>query len=532
MLMRKPKSGAAGVVISGLDSALRGQYNSRLRVCSVQVLARSGASERHTAGTLSLVAAARCPAKCPPTPEAERAACHETGAKRSPTLGILRISARLPFCHYFIRFPDENRCMLAKIVKVLTVKSTTPARTLTLVTVIFSLIGAISLHAQTYKVLHSFGAAGDASNPGSPMVLDQRGNVYGTALTGGPGGDGIVFELSPNGDGTWSESILHSFDTVGDNPEEALALDAEGNLYGATPGAGGGGSYGTIYELSPGGGTWILNTIHSFTGGTDGANPGPVIVGNGAQIYGAASNGETRHDGFVFSFSRLSVTGWTELFLHTFTGGEDGTNPGAPLTLDAAGNLYGITGTGGAGYGTVYELTPNHNSFGWTKSTLFSFGGLSGTAEPHLILDASGNIYGATFEGGIYFDGTVYKLSQNQGGTWSQTVLYNFQGTNQGDGELVGSALAMDAAGNIYGTTAQGGSGCNGYGCGIIFKLTPSSGGQWTETIVYQFTGGNDGWQPSGGLIQDRAGNLYGTTNYGGAYGNGGTGGVAFEFTP
>jgi uncharacterized repeat protein (TIGR03803 family) len=405
---------------------------------------------------------------------------------------------------------------------------------LTLVIAIFSLIAALGLHAQTYKVLHSFGAAGDGANPDSPMVLDQRGNIYGTALTGGPGGSGIVFELSPNGDGSWSESILHSFDTVGENPEASLALDVQGNLYGATPGFGAGGSYGTIYELSPsGGGAWTLNTIHSFTNGTDGAEPGPVVLGNASQIYGTAANGETRHDGFVFSFNRLSVTGWTELFLHTFTGGDDGTNPAAPLTLDAAGNLYGLTSTGGAyGDGTLYKLTPNQHSFGWTKSVLYSFGDLSETAEPHLIIDASGNIYGATYEGGLYGYGTVYKLSQNQDGTWSQSVLYNFQGINHGDGESVDGALVLDAAGNIYGTTLQGGSGCNGYGCGIIFKLTPSSGGQWTESIVYQFTGGNDGWQPSGGLIQDRAGNLYGTTNYGGASGNGGSSGVAFEFTP
>jgi uncharacterized repeat protein (TIGR03803 family) len=397
----------------------------------------------------------------------------------------------------------------------------------------FSVMCAIGLHAQSYKVLHSFGAAGDASNPGSPMVLGQQGNVYGTALNGGPGGSGIVFELSPNGDGTWGESILHSFDAAGDNPEASLALDVQGHLYGATPGSGNDGSYGTIYELSPsGGGTWALNTIHSFTNGTDGAGPGPVVLGNASEIYGAASNGETRHNGFDFSFSRLSVNDWSELFLHTFTGGGDGVDPAAPLTLDAAGNLYGVTAGGAEGNGTLYKLTPNHGRPGWTKSVLYNFGALSGTAEPHLILDASGNIYGATDEGGLYYYGTVYKLSQNQDGTWSQTVLYNFQGTSHGDGELVGGALVLDAAGNIYGTTLQGGSGCNGYGCGIIFKLTPSSGGQWTETIAYQFTGGNDGWQPSGGLISDHAGNLYGTTNYGGAYGNGGTGGVAFEFTP
>ena len=412
-------------------------------------------------------------------------------------------------------------------------KSTTLACALTLAIATLSLVGAIGAHAQTYTVLHSFGAAGDGSNPASPMVLDPRGNIYGTALTQGPGGFGMVFELSPNGDSSWSESILHSFDTAGDNPEASLALDAQGNLYGVTPGFGNGGSYGTIYELSPNGDTWSLNTIHSFTNGTDGAEPGPVVLGNDNQIYGACSNGETRHDGFVFNFSRLSVLDWSELFLHTFTGGNDGVDPATPLTLDSAGNLYGITDGGGAyGDGAVYKLTPNHGSFGWTKSVLYNFGALSGTAEAHLILDASGNLYGATYEGGLYYYGTVYKLSRNQGGNWSQTVLYNFQGINHGDGELVGGALVLDAAGNIYGTTVQGGSGCEGYGCGIIFKLTPSSGGQWTETIVYQFTGGNDGWQPSGGLISDRAGNLYGTTNYGGAYGNGGTGGVAFEFTP
>ncbi len=117
-----------------------------------------------------------------------------------------------------------------------------------------------------------------------------------------------VFELSFNGAGSWNESILHNFDDTEGTPEGSLALDVQGNIYGATPGPGAGGSYGTVYELSPGGGTWTLNTIHSFTNRTDGSGPGPVVLDNGGQIYGTAANGETRHDGFVFGFSRISVT--------------------------------------------------------------------------------------------------------------------------------------------------------------------------------------------------------------------------------
>src|SRR5664279_3943944 len=348
------------------------------------------------------------------------------------------------------------------------------ARNVTLAIMTFSMICAIGVHAQTYKVLHTFNYT-DGSQPIAPLVFDPQGNLYGTTFSGGLSGYGTVFELSPNSDGTWSESI-----------------------------------------------------IHAFTNGRDGAGPnGGVVLANGNEMYGVAEGGAT-HLGLVFSLDHISATNWHELVLHPFTGGADGEYPGGPLTLDSSGNLYGVTGGGSFGNGTVFKLTPNPGSSGWTKSLLYTFNRPDGTPDGGLIFDAAGNIYGTCHEDGTYGWGTVYKLTQNPDGSWTETALHEFQGYHNGDGQYPNPALVMDAHGNLYGTTAEGGSGCDPLGCGTIFKLTPLPDGQWLETILHEFTDGNDGGEPLAGLISDRAGNLYGVAYTGGANDSG----VVFELTP
>jgi uncharacterized repeat protein (TIGR03803 family) len=222
----------------------------------------------------------------------------------------------------------------------------------------------------------------------------------------------------------------------------------------------------------------------------------------------------------------------TETVLHSFTGGADGGLP-AGLTMDAAGNLYGTTAQGGVdggcnmnGCGVVYEMSP-----GGTETVLYTFSGGSDGGNPQsaLIFDRKGNLYGTTAGGGANRDGTVFKLNASG----KEKVLYSFAGGS--DGNLPISGLVADKSGNLFGTTNLGGSNtdCAGFGnsgCGTIYEIAADG----SETVLYVFTGGGDGGNPVGGLLLDKAGNLYGTTEVGGLSGGcGGLGcGTVFKFTP
>ena len=224
---------------------------------------------------------------------------------------------------------------------------------------------------------------------------------------------------------------------------------------------------------------------------------------------------------------RLNPDGtWTGGVLHRFTD-RDGRYPSAPLIFDAAGNLYGTTqlgGTGGGGErGVVFKLAPNPDGT-WTESVLHEFAGFVDGCDPlaGLVFDGAGNLYGTA--AGCYggMDGVIFKLAPNPDGTWTESVLYSFGGGP--DGATPTAGLTFDAAGNLYGTTDQGGA----YGSGVVFKLAPNPDGTWTEIVLYTFTGGADGANPYAGLIFDAAGNLYGTTSGGGAAGYG----VVFKLRP
>src|ERR1022692_3971273 len=198
-----------------------------------------------------------------------------------------------------------------------------------------------------------------------------------------------------------------------------------------------------------------------------------------------------------------------EKVLHNFNNdGTDGAEPYAGLIFDAAGNLYGTTSVGGtSNTGTVFELTPAAGGT-WTEKVLHSFNndGTDGL-EPYagLILDAAGNLYGTTQDGGTAFTGTVFELTPAAGGTWTEKVVYSFA-NNGTDGTIPKAGVIFDAAGNLYGTTTQGGT----HGGGTLFELTPAGGGTWTEQVLHNFGNGTDGFSPQASLVLDGAGNQIG----------------------
>jgi len=229
---------------------------------------------------------------------------------------------------------------------------------------------------------------------------------------------------------------------------------------------------------------------------------------------------------------------WREKLLYAFTGGADGNDPQSKVIVDNAGNLFGTTNRGGtgdcfsSGCGTVFELSPVNGT--WTEAVIHNFTGANGGndgAAPTggLVFDAAGNLYGTTTQGGTSDAGTVFKLTPS-GDTWTETVIYNFARKPDGGGPV--GDLIFDKIGNLYGTTAAGGTypGLNGLGGGTAFKLTLNPDGTWDETVLHSFGSGSDGTEPFAGLIADPAGNLYGTTLYGGGTPNGGHGTV-FQLT-
>ena len=404
----------------------------------------------------------------------------------------------------------------------------------------------------TEKKLHNLGGGTDGSGPLGTLVSDAAGNLYGTTNFGGNYtaypctlGCGTVFELSPDGNGGYTTKKLHNFGsgTDGGHPQAGLIFDASGNLYGTTL-IGGDHSFGTVFEMTPNGdGTWTEKKLHNFgSDSTDGHSPGSRLVFDTAgNLYGTTLGGGSYGGGTVFEMSPNGSGGWTEKKLHNFGSTIAGGNtPTAGVVFDNNGNLYGTTYWGGnsscasgLGCGTVFELSPN-GSGGWTTFKLHNFGiaqtdGVAPSAS--LLLDAAGNLYGTTSGGGSYGAGTVFEMSPNGSGGWTEKKLHNF-GSSYTDGIIPESELIFDTAGNLYGVTNQGGSynQCDGgLGCGTAFRLTPNANGGWTETKLHNFgISDTDGVEPQSGLLMDSAGNLYGTTYTGGDY----DGGTVFVITP
>jgi uncharacterized repeat protein (TIGR03803 family) len=396
---------------------------------------------------------------------------------------------------------------------------------------------ALPAHSQTESVLHSFctdqNHCPDGDKPTSTLTPDGAGNLYGTTPGGGVFGPGVVFELSPNGGGGWNETVIYSFHDFpdADSPEfSKLLFDSAGNIYGTTLS---GGDYisGAVFELSPAGGSWTESVLYSF-GGYKGDGTSPVnglIMDAAGNLYGKTLQGGAQlPEGSVFELSP-SAGGWTEKIIYN-TGEAGGGSTDAGLTMDSAGNIYGVTAT------AIFELSPNGNG-GWNPSVIYHFANriasnkvVSGGNVPQgtLVFDKAGNLYGTTYSGGADDYGTVFELSPGNKGEWTKRILYSFQGGSQ-DGEAPVAGVVLDPAGNIYGTTTEGGAN----EAGVLFELlAPEGQGSYQEKILWTFSdgggAGTGGGLPFGGLILDSAGNLYGTTYYGGEYGCG----VAFELTP
>jgi uncharacterized repeat protein (TIGR03803 family) len=399
-----------------------------------------------------------------------------------------------------------------------------------LVIMALTLILGSSAWAAEHKTLHKFKLAGGGGrSPEAGLTLDAAGNLYGTTDWGGAHGHGTVFELTPKPDGSWVESVLHSFnDNDAFGPGSSLIFDAAGNLYGTT--FYGGHGHGTVFKLTPNGdGSWTESVIHSFNYVDDGAGPYSGLIFDAAgNLYGTTYSGGAHKKGTVFELTPNGDGSWVENVLHSFNG-SDGRHPRCSLLIDAAGNLYGTTAMGGDeacvqgggfGCGTVFELTPNGDG-SWVENVLHSFNGSDGD-YPYagVIFDAAGNLYGTTELGGAFGHGTVFELTPNGDGSWREHVLHKFDYI-YGSDPMAG--LIFDAAGNLYGTTLGGGS----YGYGVVFKLRPTPSGAWRYSVLLEFSDRPGAW-PESGLVLDQTRNLYGTT-----VGDGSTTfGSVFEITP
>jgi uncharacterized repeat protein (TIGR03803 family) len=305
-----------------------------------------------------------------------------------------------------------------------------------------------------------------------------------------PAGCGTVYELSPPAQkgGAWTETILYSFPSSkqGYLPNGGLIFDSEGNLYGATMFGGGQGTAcdpfyqycGAVFKLSPPktkGGKWAEHVLHSFAGGTDGANPkGSLVLDNKGAIYGTTAGGggascQGSGCGTVFELKPPTKKGgaWTEKILHRFTGGNDGEIPNGGLIFDAKGALYGTTINGGPGFfGTVFKLSPpNGPGRLWTETFLHVFSSCNPTVpcEPNtgVIFDSAGNLYGVATDFLFRMMPPVSRWDH-----WSFAVLYMFQGSPDGSGP---NDLIFGSAGAIYGTTAGGGTSGNA----TVFRVAP-----------------------------------------------------------
>jgi uncharacterized repeat protein (TIGR03803 family) len=367
---------------------------------------------------------------------------------------------------------------------------------LTLVVVLgLGTVSTRSAQAQTFTVLHNFTGTPDGSAPYASLIRDQEGNLYGTTDTGGASGAGTVFKVGKSG----TETVLYSFTggSDGANPFAELLRDAAGNLYGTTANGGTAG-LGTVFKLSKAGKETVL---HSFAGGTDGCYPyGGLLRDSVGNFYGTTEVCGASGVGTVF---KLSKTG-KETILHSFAGGaSDGEFPSfTSLLMDTKGNLIGVAEQGGtANRGVVYKLSKTRK-----LTILHSFAGgandgcdVFGTPA----MDTAGNLYGTANSCGSSGAGMVWKVNPKG----KETVLHNFiPGPADGSEPIAG--VVMDANGNLYGSTYQGGSA----NLGTVYKLDKKG----AITLLHTFTG-SDGSYVYAGVLREASGNLYGTTLYGGS---------------
>jgi len=449
-------------------------------------------------------------------------------------------------------------------------------------------------HAGQEKILHRFNTLWNGAAPASTLIADADGNLYGTAEGGGAQGRGVVFKLTKSKNGTWKESVLHSFGNSPDGfqPTSSLTFDTKGNLYGTT--VYGGSSKlgacpnfcGTVFELTPQtDGTWKESILWNFQGSPDGSSPlGGVAVDSAGDVFGTTYQGGVNNLGTVFKLTESSPGHWTEVTLHSFTGGPDGEEPTGGLVrgqnggfygtsngtvfeltpgtsgswgfqvlyqvsnyivgnlvVNPAGDLFGLTSSGGdpnCGCGFAFSLTPSSQGFSFTQ--LYTFKGGSDGSMPMagLAMASDGTLFGTTNYGGdkscssdVCGYGTVFELIPGSS-AWSEEVLYRFNSKYEGAGVFPLAGLFIDSGENLYGSTFEG---CIA-GAGTVFRLARGSNDRWALGVINAFGRYTDGWQPAPALVSDSSGNLYGTTPFGGTGACGEVGvpgcGMVFQMTP
>jgi uncharacterized repeat protein (TIGR03803 family) len=397
------------------------------------------------------------------------------------------------------------------------------------------------------RVIHSFAGSPHGELPGGNPIVDSAGGLYGTTERGGTNnscgsGCGTIFRLSPNTHGRWNETTLWSFDLYhGAYPGYPLVADAAGNLYGATDV---GGNLGVAYGLLHRKRGLQFQVLHNFQGGYDGAQPrSSLIIDRHGNLYGTTVGGGTGGSGGGGTVYELipSGSGWSEKILYRFSPYSNGANPQAGVLFGRGGSLYGTTTYGGndacpQGCGVVFKLTPAAKGR-WTESVMHSFNGSDGCySGAGLVADAAGNLFGSTDEGGsggcslrathersqagcVNGCGTLFELSHGARGHYSFTVVHYFTAPT---GAGPSGNMVFDGAGNLYGTAVVGSA-----GSGVVFKLALAAHNHWEYTVLHAFTNIPDGSLPTG-VVMGANGKLYGTTIGGGALGLG----AAFEVTP
>jgi len=418
--------------------------------------------------------------------------------------------------------------------------------------------------AATLKTLYSFCATdcSDGETPLAGLLRDPSGTFYGVAIDGGPERKGSVYAMVPSRGQKLKFMQLYAFCpggdcTTGRYPTTKPIVDAAGNVYGTTNGYSD--DTGTVYELIPNRGKtkWKIKVLYHFCpGGTgsgcpDGAFPSSALTYAGkasglpydgtSPLFGTASWGG-HGQGTVFELVPDGHGGWTQSVVYSFCAAipcPDGAVPLGDLTLDADGNIFGTTEEGGSAIsgGTVFELTGAARGRAVSETVLYNFCSQPNCADGQLpaagvTFDGAGNLFGVVQAGGANFGGAVYKLVP-AGTSSSYQLLYSFcvTGKRCDDGAVPTGQLTIDASGNLYGTTVFGGGKKKG---GTVYELVAGGGGSYQLSTLYVFCSAKkckDGYSPDGGVTMDAMGNLFGVTEKSPTdpLGDGGT---VFEFTP
>ena len=408
---------------------------------------------------------------------------------------------------------------------------------------VLSVLSSFSPAQTKETVLHKFQGNSDGFDVRSGVVVDAKGDMFGTSFFGGgAAGAGIVYEMTPPATigGAWTETVIHrfSYHDIGDglSPWGGLAMDGDGDLFGTAWLGGTCGSCGLVFELSPPatqGGTWAYQVIHDFIDdGLDGMNPqADLVIDAQGELFGTTSAGGAGGCvggcGTVFELSRSGGI-WVDDILHSFPAHGNGFDAsggtGGSVTLDSAGNVFGTTREDGLGLGTVFELARPAPGGRWRYRNIYSFSSEADGFDPEagVAFDSRGNLYGTTNSGGVQGCygvgcGTVFRLKMQPDGSWSHVILYAFRGT--GDGGTPTASVIVGPDGVVYGTTQiwGTGNGCTGSGCGVAYSLTrPMRPGMWRQTVLHTFLHGADGYVPYGELVFGPGGLIYGATEFGG----------------